>query len=341
MTKIGLFGGTFNPIHLGHIQSLVNVSDRLELDKVYVIPAYANPQKEIIEGPSPEQRLEMARVGMQDYADFVEVDDQEILRQGPSYTVDTLKSYLQRYQADELHLILGMDTFALFDNWKDFEFILGHCNLVVTSRPGNQLPFSIEDIPKGVRPFVAAFDRNYIELNTHRHIEFIRIEDVDISATEVRKKLRTGQRVEKYLSYPVEEYIREQHLYRPIGDKIPDYRQFCIDCARMLNDKGGLNTKAFDLSALEYPAEYTIVTSGTSSRNASALAEFLQSKVKEEYGVFPLGIEGMKEGRWVVLDYGALIIHVFYDFARQEYRLEDLWKDGEKIYGLGASIGAN
>jgi nicotinate-nucleotide adenylyltransferase len=333
MTKVGLFGGSFNPIHLGHVQSVVDVSEKLSLDKVFVIPAYLNPHKEPIEGPSPEERLEIAKAGMEDYKDFVKVDEQEILRKGPSYTIETIESYLKEYNSEDLYLILGMDTFAKFDTWKDFDKILHKVNLVVTSRPGNQLPFSIEDIPKGVRKYVAAFDRNYIELTTNRHIEFVKIEDVDVSATEVRKKLRTGQRVEKYLSYPVEKYIKEHKLYQPIGDKIPDYKKFTAECAELLNAKGALNTKAFDLSELDYPSEYTIVASGTSSRNASALAEYIQSKIKEDYGVFPLCVEGMKEGRWIVLDYGTLMIHVFYDFARQEYRLEDLWKEGELLYG--------
>lgn len=335
MTKVGLFGGSFNPIHLGHVQSVVDVTEKLELEKVFVIPAYLNPHKELIEGPSPEERLEITKAGMSDYNEYVEVDEQEILRKGPSYSIDTINSYLEKYSSDEIHLIIGMDTFAKFDTWKNFEQILDKVNLVVTSRPGNQLPFSIEDIPKGVRSFVAAFDRNYIELTSGRHIEFVRIEDVDVSATEVRKKLRTGQRVEKYLSYPVEQYIRENKLYEPIGDKIPDYRVFTEECAKQLDSKGALNTKAFDLSENDYPAEYTIVASGTSSRNSSALAEFIQSRIKETYGVFPLSVEGMKEGRWIVLDYGTLMIHVFYDFARQEYRLEDLWKEGELIFSHG------
>lgn len=339
MTKVGLFGGSFNPIHLGHVQSVVDVTEKLELEKVFVIPAYLNPHKEMIEGPSPEERLEITKAGMSDYHEYVEVDEQEILRKGPSYSIETIDKYLENYTPEELHLIVGMDTFAKFDTWKDFEKILEKVNLVVTSRPGNQLPFSIEDIPKGVRPFVAAFDRNYIELTTERHIEFIRIEDVDVSATEVRKKLRTGQRVEKYLSYPVEKYIRDNNLYEPIGDRIPNYKDFSVDCAKLLDSKGALNTKAFDLTNMEYSAEYTIVASGTSSRNASALAEFIQSKIKEDYGVFPLSVEGMKEGRWIVLDYGTLMIHVFYDFARQEYRLEDLWKEGSLIFSH--STGSN
>lgn len=335
-SKIGIFGGSFNPIHLGHIQSIVDVHEKLDIEKIFVVPAFLSPLKEKIEGPSPEQRLELTKKGMEDYKEFVVVDDQEIKRKGSSYSIDTLNSYLEEYEAEQLHLILGMDTFAQFDKWKNYEDILAKSNLIVTSRPGNQLPYSIEDIPQGVRQYIAAFDRNYIELTTGRHIEFLRIEDVDISATEVRKKLRTGHRVEKYLSYPVEQFIKENSLYKPLGDRIPSFEDFAVFCAKTLNEKGAINTKAFDLSELDNPAEYTVVSSGTSSRNASALAENLQQKIKEEFGVYPLGVEGIKEGRWVVLDYGSLIVHVFYDFARQEYRLEDLWREGKLIFGLGA-----
>ncbi|MFK8137457.1 MAG: nicotinate (nicotinamide) nucleotide adenylyltransferase [Bdellovibrionales bacterium] len=333
MTKIGIFGGSFNPIHLGHIQSVVDVHEKLEMEKIYVVPAFLNPLKEPIEGPSPEQRLELTKVGMEDYGEFVEVDDQEIQRKGPSYSIETINKYKDQHPGEELHLILGMDTFSQFDSWKDYEQIVETVHLVVTSRPGNQLPFSIEDIPKGLRKFVAAFDRNYIELTTGTHIEFIKIEDVDVSATEVRKKLRTGHRVEKYLSFPVERFIKDNSLYEPIGDKIPDYKEFAVECGKLLNEKGAINTKSFDLSELEYPSEYTIIASGTSSRHASSLADYINSHIRDEFGVFPLAVEGLKEGRWVVMDYGTIIIHVFYDFARQEYRLEDLWKDGEIIYG--------
>lgn len=330
-TKVGLFGGSFNPIHLGHIQSVVDVANKMELDKVFVIPAYLNPHKITMDGPTPEQRLEITRIGMEDYSEFVGVDDQEILRKGPSYTIETIRSYLSEYEPSDLHLILGVDTFQRFDEWKEFEEILANSNLIVTSRPGSHLPFSIEDIPKGVRPLVAAFDRNYIELTTGRHIEFIRIEDVDISATDVRKKLRTGHRVEKFLSFPVEKYIKDNNLYEPIGDKIPDFYEFTKKCTKFLIAKSAISVKSFDLTGLEKPSEYTLICSGTSTRHTVALAEQLHQYVKEEYGVGPLSFEGLQEGRWVVLDYGSLIVHVFYDYARQEYKMEDLWVDGKAI----------
>ena len=87
-------------------------------------------------------------------------------------------------------------------------------------------------------------------------------------------------------------------------------------------------SKRFDLRKLSAPSEFSLICSGTSTRQTVALAESLVRFVKEEYGVLPISFEGAEEGRWVLVDYGALIVHVFYDYVRNEYRLEELWKQG-------------
>jgi len=331
MHKIGIFGGSFNPLHLGHINSVVSVAEKMDFDKVFVVPAFQNPNKDPVEGPSPKQRLKMAELGFSPYEAFVKVDDIEIQREGNSYTIDTLNLYSQNYKPEELHLIIGVDAFYSFDQWKNFEDIIIKCNLVVTSRPGMQLPFSQQDLPKGLQKYVAAFDRNYIELETGRHIEFVRIEDVDASATDIRKKLRNGLRVEKFLTFEVENYIKDEDLYKPLDTKIADFKDFTLNAATKLWDKSCIGLRAFDISELEAPSDYTIICSGTSSKHVSSIANQVMQDIKTEYGVLPVSLEGLREGRWVLMDYGALIIHVFYDFVRQEYGLEKLWKDGEEI----------
>jgi nicotinate-nucleotide adenylyltransferase len=90
-------------------------------------------------------------------------------------------------------------------------------------------------------------------------------------------------------------------------------------------DKGGVNVKNYDLRDKSAPSEFTVICSGTSTRHATALAEHLTREVKKDYNVWPQNIEGQSEGRWIVIDYGALIMHTFYDYVRQEYRLEELW----------------
>lgn len=152
-----------------------------------------------------------------------------------------------------------------------------------------------------------------------------------MSSTEVRKRLRTGRSVEKYLPLNVENYIKAQQLYKNIGLKIGDFKKFTIFCAQQLDNKKALQIRAFDLTQLSAPTEYTLICSGTSTRHTTSLGESLVQSIKEEYNVYPQSIEGTDTGRWVVIDYGSLMVHVFYDFIRQEYGLEKLWKDGIEI----------
>ena len=329
--RIGIFGGTFNPLHAGHVNAIVTVHNRIKLDEVVVIPAAQNPKKGPVEGPTPDQRLAMLKRGLSEFEDFVSVDDQELRKGGPSYSVDTVRAYAKTIAAENLYVIVGLDQFNDFDQWKSFEEILTLANLVVVTRPNYSLPFSEQDMPEGLKPLVAAFDRQFVQLATGRSIEFVRLQDMDVSASDVRKRLRSGRNVDAQLSIGVEEYIREQNLYAPIGPLIGDYSEFTKFCANVLFERKAISTRAFDLTKTDAASEYALIASGTSTRHAASLAEAVQRAVKDEYNVFPMSIEGVTEGRWVLLDYGSLIIHVFYDFVRQEYRLEDLWKNGKDM----------
>lgn len=338
--RVGLFGGTFNPLHMGHINAVTTVHSRLNLDEIVVVPAAQNPLKAQIDGATAEQRLEMLRRGLSEFSEFVRIDESELKRGGPSYTVDTVREYAAVLAPENLYLIVGLDQFNDFDRWKEFGAILEMANLIVVTRPGYQLPFSEEDMPEGLRPLIAAFDRAFVQLSTGRTIEFVRLQDKDISASDVRKRLRSGRNVDAQLSIGVEEYIREQNLYAPIGPLIGNYEDFTRFCANVLFERKAINVRGFDLTGTEAATEYSLIASGTSTRHAAALADAVQRAVKDEFNVFPMSIEGMQEGRWVLLDYGSLIVHVFYDFVRQEYRLEDLWKNGRDMELVDPNPGA-
>jgi nicotinate-nucleotide adenylyltransferase len=142
---------------------------------------------------------------------------------------------------------------------------------------------------------------------------------------------RAGRHVEKFVSLKVEDYIKQNHFYDPIGGKIPDFEAFAKFCANQLVEKKAANVRAFDLEGKNQPCDYSIVASGTSTKHAQSLADHVARMVKDTYGVNPLSHEGQQEGRWVLLDYGALIVHVFYDFVRDEYDLEQLWKGSRRI----------
>lgn len=327
---LAIYGGTFNPFHMGHVYCIQNIIEKTKVEKVKVVPAYQNPLKDKTEGPTPQQRLEMAEVALRDYEE-VEIDNQEIQREGKSYSILTVKEYLKEFSSEELFLVIGLDEFYQLHKWHQFEELLSLTNFLVISRPGNMLPFSKEDLPEPMRPFVSAIDRTFIALTTDRYVEFLKVPGLDIAATDIRKYLRTGRSVDKFLDHGVQDYIKEKELYPLIGPKVGDYKDFTKYCADRLFYRKAINLKAFDLEGSDAPSKYVMIASGTSKRHAQSLATWVRKEVREAYGLSPLSIEGAEEGRWVLMDYGSLIIHIFYDYVRTDYHIEALWDKKEDL----------
>lgn len=329
--KIGIFGGSFNPPHNGHVNSLTTVQKKLGFDKIYIVPNSQNPLKTPTEAPITEHRLNMVTKAFESYGKAFEVSDVELKRGGKSYTIETIEHFKKLHPQDQIHLIIGADNFDQLALWKDYQKILEQSNIVVTTRPGFSIPDSDDEFPEYLKPFVAESDFGAVELTTGKSIEFLSLQDIDISSSELRKKLRVGRPVEKFLPLSVESYIKEHNLYRAASQKINDYEAFTQFCAQVLFDKKVIGLRGFDISKISSTTDFTLIGSGTSTRHAASLAENLISAVKEEFNIYPQGVEGMDEGRWVVVDYGPLIIHLFYDYVRQEYQMEELWKNGVEL----------
>lgn len=324
-SSIAIYGGTFDPFHYGHIYCIQNILEKTKVDQVHVIPAFQNPLKELSEGPSPQQRYEIAKIALSDFEN-VTVDDQEIQRGGKSYTVDTVDQFLENHRPEDINLIIGLDSFYQLPLWKDYEKLLESCNLIVISRPGHVLPFSEKDLPPEIAQHVVAKDYSYMAMKSGRTIEFLRVPGLDIQATDVRKRLKTGRNVNKFLDLNVQNYIKENDLYPLIGPKVQDYKSFTHYCAQSLFGNKAFNLRGFDLEEMDAPAQYVLICSGTSKRHTQSLAESLCHDVKNEFGMGPLSLEGTEEGRWVLVDFGGLIVHVFYDYLRMDYNIESLWK---------------
>ncbi len=325
MSKVGFFGGNFDPFHYGHLNSILSTAEQLDLDQVRVVPASTSPLRVQTQSSTPEQRLAMLKRGVAGHEALITIDTSEIDRGGVSYTIDTVQKYVEAHPDSNVTLIIGMDQFWKFDQWKNFDKLLGMVDLAVTTRPGMELPYSLEEWPLGVRNLVGDSDSKQAMLKSGKTIHFVQLNDVEASGTEIRRKIRINQDVQTLVAPPVEEYIRTNKLYETVQDSIGDFEKFAAYCEKVITDKGGVNVKVFDLRDRNAPSEFTVIASGTSTRHASALAEHLMKEVKKDYGVWPEHIEGQGEGRWIVTDYGALIVHTFYDFVRQEYRLEELW----------------
>lgn len=332
MNHVGVYGGAFNPIHMGHINSLLQVQKKFNLDDVKLIPAYQSPGKDLILNPSPEDRCKMAELCLQDLGENFSLDTSEMDRKGVSYTIDTLKSLKVENADTELYLIIGLDQFNSFDSWKDYSEIIKLAHLIVTSRPGFTFPLNKSAFPAGLQSHIEDFDGYQSLMKSGKLIHFVRLNDTDVSSSEIRKKLKIGQAVDKFISLQVENYIKEHGLYESDGPKVNDYRKLTIEAAEFLDSKKAINTLAFDFDHVkDYIVDYSIVCSATNKRQTVSLAEALIEKIKTTYSVRPIAIDGIEDGRWVVLDYGSLIVHIFYDFVRQEYHLEQLWSRATKL----------
>jgi nicotinate-nucleotide adenylyltransferase len=332
-----VFGGYFDPFHKGHLGSIETVLQNLKLDKLLVIPTAEGPLRQSVQGSPATHRLEMVRLGLKGADSRITVDDREIRRGGVSYTIDTLNEIKAENPKAELFLVVGVDQLMNFHRWREYSDILEIVDLVVTSRPGQELPKSRGEFPSELRGRVKTVTKGKAQLDSGKYIHLVPLVDVEISGTELRRLIRSKQDVSELVSNEVAEYVEAHQLYEEVKRAIGDFEKFTEKCAQWLAGKGGLNVKGFDLRAMNGPTEFTLIASGTSTRHASGLAESLSREVKTQMGVWPQGTEGLSEGRWVVLDYGSLIVHVFYDYVRQEYRLEDLWSRGKPLKLVGVN----
>ena len=203
--KIGIYGGTFNPPHLGHVTAARAAAELLKLDKLLLVPAGLPPHKNLPAGsPTPQQRLEMTRLAAEQtgLGGRVEVADLEVHREGKSYTSDTLAALKARYPDDELWLLMGTDMFLSFQNWYKPEEILRHAGLCAfgrTEKDGETL-FAPQ------RDFLGEkFPGSRIVTMTLPNL-------VDVSSTELRERIPKGKTA-GLLAPAVLGYILREHLY--------------------------------------------------------------------------------------------------------------------------------
>ncbi len=203
MGRTGLFGGTFNPIHSGHIHLAEESFKALKLDRMFLIPSNIPPHKQAENLCSGEQRAEMVRLALKGMEGF-EVSDFEIKSEGKSYSYYTVKHFREQYPDDELFLIVGSDMFLSFDTWFKFEEILKEVTLAVVSREYNDRKM---------------LEEKALELEKFGRTKIIDTNALPISSTEVRRRIQSGENYSCYLSENVVQYIRLNGLYiKQVGD---------------------------------------------------------------------------------------------------------------------------
>jgi nicotinate-nucleotide adenylyltransferase len=207
MRHIGLFGGTFNPVHTGHLLAADAVREQLGLDEIRFLPAAFSPFK-VRPKLSDSHRVAMLMHAVTDHPEF-KIDTRELHMQGPSYTINTLKSINRDSPRNRLYLLIGMDAWQGFEQWHKWQEIIEICHLVVTTRPGYS--------PKHLSDFWQAkkvTDANEIKRSRARKLMFVSVPRSEAASSEIRKFIKKGQSTKRFLPDSVAQYIEEHQLYR-------------------------------------------------------------------------------------------------------------------------------
>jgi len=208
---IGIFGGTFDPIHFGHLRVALDVMEQLQLEQMRFIPLNRAVHRE-----QPDttglQRLEMLRAAIADQPGFM-ADDREILRDSPSYSLDTLQSLRRElgWQAP-LCLVLGADAYAAFLQWHKPLEIIQLAHLVVMQRPGHMPPDDAQLQAFSLQHH--AEQKNQLRESAAGRIMFLPVTQLEISASDIRQRLRQGASARYLLPDPVLKIVARDHLYR-------------------------------------------------------------------------------------------------------------------------------
>ena len=191
--KLGILGGAFNPVHIGHLIVAESVREQLKLDNVFFVPAGDPPHRTDVDRATAAARMEMAKLAVEGNTSF-EASDIELKRPGRSYTIDTVSTFAAMYPRDEICLLIGSDNLAEFHTWKSPKEILAKCELIVFSRAGFPAPDAGNEYARVARR--------------------VAVPHMDISGSEIRRRVKMGRSIRYMVPKSVEEYIVHHGLYR-------------------------------------------------------------------------------------------------------------------------------
>lgn len=195
---LGIMGGTFDPIHIGHLQIACAVSQRLGLEQVMFIPAYIPPHKLGMDFAPAEDRYAMTELAIASYEGFI-VSDMEMKRSGVSYTIDTVRQLAKEHPEEQLYFIIGADSVAQLHTWHNIQELLELAIFVAAGRPG------YDGVMEKAESHLGAIARKRIIL--------LDTTEYDVSSTEIRSRIKAGQPLTGLVTTEVEEYIYEHSLY--------------------------------------------------------------------------------------------------------------------------------
>lgn len=338
--KTGIFGGTLDPVHLGHLRSAEEVREAFGLDEIWFIPAARPPHKDAPAITPFEHRLRMVELAVRGNSMF-RVLDMESRRPGPSYSIDTLRELSQRYGSTrEFFFIMGADAFLDIEIWKEYRKLVDFCSIIVMSRD-DTLYSEAEAVIARAWPAHSRTGHRCFECSGGGSILFHRVTRLEISATSIREKARQGMSIRYLVPEKVREYMETNRLYAeklqensdnnaPKGSRPDAESRRAVEIARAIHDNKGEDIVVLDIRGMSAFADFFIIAHGRSTRHVEGIADKIRRSLRDKK-IRCSGIEGETEAKWVLMDYDDCIVHIFYEPVRAFYDLEGLWADAPRL----------
>ena len=318
--RIGVYGGAFDPPHAAHLAVARAAIDQLALDVLHVIPTGDAWHKSRPLSPARD-RLALCRLAFAGWP-RVRVDDRELRRLGPTYTIDTLGQLRAQHPQAELFLIIGSDQADAFARWRQAQDIVSIATVAIADRAdaaGASAPFDAEHALPGL-PLAGA-----------RGVRHLRLPALPHSSTDIRARVAAGRGIARLVPAAVARYIADHHLYSSHSMSETAAKKDLQKLQRAivdgLEDIKAQDIRVFNTEHLSPLFERVIVATGSSNRQTKALAASVRDKVREA-GFAKPRMEGEDNAEWIIVDCGPAVAHVMQPAIRQYYKLEEIW--GEK-----------
>lgn len=338
--RIGLLGGTFNPIHNGHVGIALAVREKIDLDRILFIPSLIPPHKDTGDIEKAEHRFRMVELAVQDIPGF-EASPIELEAGETSYSFYTLGKLKKIYPTAQLFFLMGIDAFLDIRTWKHYERILDRCSFIVLSRPPLKLDGARDVLGPAYREVFREVGDEGIALEGGEGegvIYLFPIPEIDISSSDIRLRLAERRSIEGLVPPDVERYIEDNKLYqsekrsrdRTLLLNMDSLNQEVKKAIQAAEDKLAEDMVLLNLKELSSFTDFFLIMQGRSAKQNQAICDHIERELRG-LKLKPLSIEGRARADWILMDYGYLIIHILSDEMRSYYALEKLWGDASRL----------
>ena len=300
MKKIAIYGGTFDPIHHGHLIVAREALERLGADEVIFIPARVSPLRKTAPIARDEIRLLMIQAAIENEPGFA-VDDCELRRPPPSYTIDTVEQIRRRKGDATIYCLIGEDNVDKLTKWRRFADLEKMVRFVVLDRTWS----TTEPCLPGYSPK----NRHFCDGNQKESCHW--------SVDSIFRTAGSGRDHSPRKTLPGATEITPENLART--------------CAELASNKKAEDIVVLDLRAISTFTDFFVICSATSEPQLKAIANEIETRLREDHSIRPVAIDGFPASQWIVLDYLQVVVHVFHRDKRSFYSLEDLWGDAPRL----------